>query len=193
MKKYLQTPSPEDVERAFKQLLNKKAFAVLQAGDILKNQSVELIVDQNPDAKSIGLTEEELDANGQRTGKVFVTIFINNLEFRELKRNSPELYDQLLKEAIVHEYIHAYLFHNMGADNTLGLGHQPSRDNSVNNGFGNIGEWMRSRYPAGENKSVSDHRMLIKYNSLYLDIDPESQLYLLLIVGGKIPDPRRYR
>ncbi len=180
----LAAPTPQDVEDAFNELLQNKKFTALLAGD-LSTGPVEIVVDTTTrDPDLLGLTSAD--------GKT-ITIFLNNTEFQEWKKLDPVLYKQLLKEVITHEMIHSYLDRNRDRDNKLGLDHNPSPDNSTNNGYGGMSWWMNARYPIPAGimafGNLLNHRAAKIYDAFFLDIGPKSQAYLLGIVGGVTPDP----
>ena len=108
-----------------------------------------------------------------------VRIYLNSLESRVLRATDPANYSRLLQETIIHETIHAHISIN-GTKNDLNLGHMPNAANNVNNGFGNLGDYMLARNGKSNNETLRAHRM--KDQGLFLDIVKNSQAFIKKIV-----------
>ena len=166
-----------DLDAALAELRENSSFASLVR---LMKREPSYVPDLNTDASNVGLTEQK--GNSYRT-----TIYLNNYEFRILRATDPANYQRLLKDTILHETVHVFIF-KQGGSKVSGreFDHHPSADNSQGtaNGYatnyGTLLQYMNDRFPTSSG-DLNKYRGM-KYGGRFMDINRGAQEFIGKIV-----------
>lgn len=153
------------VQQVLDQLKKNEEFKKLQIGNVL-HQTYQV------SGKDVGRLGECVPSS---TGETIVTIYINHMEFKELKEREAR---RLIADVLTHETIHALIAYLTAelAFQAFGFAHMPNLDNTAITQWGTVQQHMNANHNERISNALAEFRQ--RYATNYMDINLEAQQHI---------------